>query len=226
MTHSSEKKVVGITPQSEGMVDDYNKDAKDSVFNMCPYEIPKFHPNFDAIQLSKKAKLTDWLDDPFGSSGPGMTVSKKFKAVLSLFNLCKHEYYRVNILHKGAMVGDYWYLRLGETLEDLGCIDFQKTKFICKPEFAWMDEQPIELDIQNTDDLLKTVKEQLSLNPMFVVVPDSKLYLNDHFDQNMDFFYFRFSHTYIASERLKLEIEKSKITAVEFKELTHFGFEI
>lgn len=226
LKHSNEQNIVGDTPQSEGMKDSYISYADDSAFKMSPYEIPEFQPNFDAMLLSSKAKLTDWVDDPFGTTGPGMTVSKKFKNILTSHNLCKHEFYKVGILHKGSSIDNYWYMRIGEILEDTDCIDFHKTHFVSKPMFLWMDDKPIMLNVKDRLELQQAVKEQITSNPMFKVLPDTKLYLNKKFDKNMDLFYFGFSDMYIVSERLKLEIEKFNITAVEFKELGNYGLEI
>lgn len=219
----NDEKVVGVVPQTEGMVAGYDRDADNSVSRMEPYRIPNFLPNIDAIKLSNKAKLVDWLSDPL--TGPGLLVSDNFRMILSEHNLCIHEFYDVILAYKGKRISNYSYMKLGETLEETGCIVFALTQYVLKPS-PWLHEAPEVLSISDVSELWDYKKKQVSEKPFFNLLPQGDLVVNEKFDINCDLFFLRSGNFFVVSEKLKLAIQENKLVGIAFQEISELGFTI
>lgn len=116
-------------PQLDDINPEYDFYAPDSVYKINAFKIPDFIPNLDYFILNPKAKLTDVLSQA-AISAYGLMVSKKFKNLLSEFNIQEHRFYKAKIKTKNDFITYYW-MHLGET-NILNEIDYSKSSFYIK----------------------------------------------------------------------------------------------
>ena len=99
---STNEKIIGTFPQTDGMGPGYNLRGANSVWNLPNLRKPDFEPDFDCFRLDKKAKLTDVISTAI-INACGFIVSDKLKNIFDEFKLPPHIYYPVKILHKKGL---------------------------------------------------------------------------------------------------------------------------
>jgi hypothetical protein len=102
---------VGEFPQHQEMTPGYEYDAPNSVYKLPFDDLPDFEPNFDTVIISRNSVLTDLI-----SSSPirnvGLLISSRFRSVLESFELPRHRFFELPLIHRRREVHGYWWLQL------------------------------------------------------------------------------------------------------------------
>lgn len=161
------------------------------------------------LELDQKTTPTDFISQSWIGS-VGLLVSLKAFEFLSNFTLQPEmEVYDAKINHKGK---SYDYKWLNPTYDYDEVIDFDKTKFFLY-DVLEKTEEPIEIT-----DPMDLVDKVLMYSPI-PVVKTKHLMLTDQKILKYDLFFISIGSTHIrVSEKLKTELEKSSLSAVEFKD--------
>lgn len=218
VTHSTNEKEVGAFPQTEGFPQEYDYSKSESVRNMPPYSIPNFQPDLDNILINKNSKVTDCITSPITASG--ILVSKNAKDVFEKHKLCKHKLFPASLRFKGRTIDDYYWLSIGEYIEQFDLIDYEKTKFCLKARFNWEEDEQIAPPPNSNTDLISMADIQVNEAGQ-PVHPIKKLFFKTQsYDFKLDLFYFYFNDTIVISERLKdalIGLTGFSITEVDFE---------
>lgn len=177
-------------------------------------EIPSFLLNIDFLEISPKAKLTDFLS--VTGLLRGFVVSDNVKNILEKHNLPNCEFYNV-VVHqpvketKSIMKYNYWwfYFNLETGIKN---VDFDKSEFDYKQHSFFLGQSIQLTKVRSFQDYEKiTFDSGLSLKA-------NKLVLKSSFDKELDVWGTRFLSlkNYISSRILK-EFASKKITGYETK---------
>lgn len=101
---SDDLNVIGYYPQVS-LRQGYNPRLAESHWQVKRDEFPDFIPNLE-LELHRKAIPTDYLHF---SDLNGIIVSDKFKEILKLHNLPKHEFYPIKIYYNNTLLKYYWF---------------------------------------------------------------------------------------------------------------------
>ncbi len=188
---SSDEKITGTHPQTDGMKYGYDLRKVNSIWNLPNKKLPDFDPDFDHFVLDKKAKLTDIISTGLISAS-GLIVSEKIKEIFSLYRLPDHKYFKAKVSHKKIVYNDYYWLHF--ISDNVTLIDFKKSEFI-RRDTHFDDDQEL-LTVANASDLLKE-RQITSLRHIF----PKTLQLLNH--EAYDFLYFNdFWNKYYINEKL------------------------
>jgi hypothetical protein len=179
-------------------------------YQIKPGKLPEREFVLDHLVLDQASMLTDFISDMILHQG--FIVSERVKKLLNLFSLPQHKYYNTIIKCNRATYSNYyWFLPIIEA-EDY--ISLESSFQIVD----WFDKYKI---IQNdykfqTLSMLKEFAQKeagnLRINPKRVLLDANKC--------PYDFFRFtKVNFDFIISERLKVRLEKGKITGYEIKEI-------
>jgi hypothetical protein len=202
--HDINEDVIGIYPQGDGMVKNYDYKSVNSVDHFSELKGRKcdFIPDL-RYKLNRKAKPTDFIS---GCLGPGgdLVGSQKVYDIFKKFNLGPHQWFQASIEHKNKVIGGFHRLHFVYKLESE--IVFSQSNF----KYAGKTIRSIE-SYEDYVNYRKT-KDRFGLaRTSKTVVERSKfeqydLFVIGFYDQNI----------YI-SDKLKTEIEKSELSGLIIK---------
>lgn len=202
---STDEKIIGTYPQTNGMGHGYNLKGANSIWNLPNLKAPTFEPDFDCFQLDKKAKLTDVISTSL-ISACGFIVNDKVKSIFDLFKLPPHIYFPVKILHKKDIITNYYWLHF--TDENSINIDFKNSIF----------ELTHPLPFFRTDSIILEGKEFDILTASKLANPDYKLFpkkVKLKRPQNIDFMVFDFLYQpFYASDDMIKAVNNNLITGL------------
>ncbi len=175
-------------------------------------KVPESVPELGQMELYKSSKVTDFISGSFLEQY-GLIVSQKVKNTLQKFDLGNHNFYPLELVHKGIIHNNYWFFRSSPQIEEY--IDYKKSKFYTQiGHFGFNTMTPINID--SKEELLET-RQKLKGQKTFIRI--SELYTNDNYPQVdlVKSIQFGVSGTFI-SKRLKnaltdftgIEIQKTK----------------
>lgn len=202
---STDEKVVGKYPQTDGMGLGYNLNAPNSVWNIPNLKMPDFEPAFDYFLLDKKAKLTDVISTAL-INARGFLISNKLKTILDKFHLTKHIYYPVKILHKKDFITNYYWLHFIE--DNSNDIDFKNSSFELMHPLPFFRTDIIKLDGKEAD----IITANRLANPDFKLFPKK---IKNQRPKNIDFLVFDFLYNpfYVSADLIKA-LENNSITGI------------
>jgi hypothetical protein len=167
--------LIGASPRVYEYLDE-NKDERNNTVSFRAYRNIA-DKNFDFIQLTKKAKTTDffWCEGRMN----GIFLSNRVLELLDNFNICQYERIPINFLRKNVILSDFYWcvFEKDENIIDFALSEFQIVKhgnngFIKK----------IRLDsMQDYYKLSKDLGDSLQIEPLKITLTD---YAN-----NLDLFY-------------------------------------
>lgn len=209
---SLDEKIMGKIPQVKFFQHHCNIGEELSFIDSFRFEKIKIEPILSNAVLYKNAKQTDMINT-MGDVGSvfGYLVSDDFKKLLDKFNCYGIQYFQTYIIQNEKKFYNYWQTNLYDF--PFQYIDFHRTKFVLK----------IEINGQSNTEILSFKNcEEFNLYRSQIRYPKYIYIKNISFNEqmNLDFFTLRYTeggHKGIVSEKLKNEIEKSKITGVEFR---------
>lgn len=182
-----------------------------SIYKFPLNELPYLGPNLDFLKMTSRSKLTDCISASHISKG--FLISSRFKKILKKYNLPQHKFYPVKILHKNELL-DYWWFTYIGNLEEY--IDYSKTIFYTIDSYFIKEELP---NI-NREELIKLWSSSLLEMKSF---RSSKINFIKKYQLNMDLFVLAsFDQRTYVSGRLKLELEASNISGLEFNTAYNF----
>lgn len=197
-------KGVGIYPQANGMIKEYDFNAGNSVIKFaemkgiyCP-----FSPNLDSFKLHHKAKLTDVIS---GCIGPGhdLVISKKFFELLITFKLGPHQVFSASLDLKGIKQGYFWIHFLYQLEKD--AVVYNRSVF----DYGGN----IVKGIDSYEDYIRHSEKEKNYGMMTSKVT----YLKANAITDLDIFTIGwFNQKVYVSERLKSAILSAKISGIEF----------
>jgi len=203
---STDEKIIGTFPQTDGMGPGYNLKGANSVWNLPNLRKPDFEPDFDCFRLDKKAKLTDVISTAI-ISACGFIISDKLKNVFDEFKLPPHIYYPVKILYKKEMISNYYWLHF--TDDNTKDIDFQNSTF----------ELTHPLPFFRNDSIILEGKEFDILTVTKLANPDYKFFtkrLKSQRPQNKDFVVFDFLYeSFYISDKVFKALNNNSITGIK-----------
>ncbi len=203
---STDEKIIGTFPQTDGMGPGYNLRGTNSVWNLPNLRKPDFEPDFDCFRLDKKAKLTDVISTAT-INACGFIVSNKLKIIFDEFKLPPHIYYPVKILYKKEMISNYFWLHFID--DNTKNIDFLNSTF----------ELTHPLPFFRNDSIILEGKEFEILTANKLANPDYKLFpkrLKSQGPQNIDFVVLDFLYkSFYISEKLFKAINNNSITGIK-----------
>ena len=207
-------------PQIQKWKPGYNYDDPKSYYSYYSASnkgsiIPDFAPNLDALILHNSAKPTDLLSSGLSI---GYFVSKKLKQIFEQFKFPPHHYYPAEIIHKGARLGDYYFIHIVSNyfLDYLDDIDYEKSIFIK----AGIDKTNPELiELYSKSDYLNKAKElqhnfSVKNLPLKSIFPQ-KIVFNEKFDKDLDYFSSPFRVEKNISDKLYQALVNNNITGYE-----------
>ncbi len=199
-------------PQVQEMSANYDYDAINSVYSLAQFyeTLPKFNPNLDSFILHNKAKPTDFISNSLISTG--FLISEKVKILLSEYNLPKHIFYPVNIIHKGNNLENYYLLLMVN--DYIKYVDYSKSSFFLYKNFS-LNAGSIEINSEQ-DFLEKNMGLQMN-DPTLRIWADKIKFINT-FPSDIDFFSLsKFNANTFISKELSEEILNKKVTGSEIK---------
>ncbi len=147
--------------------------------------LPDELPEVGKFQLFESSKLTDFIKGSFLEQY-GLIVSEKAKTLLTKFNLGKHNYFPITILHKGIDHNNYFFLRCLTNSNEH--VDFIQSDFYTQEGFFdKKSKKQIEFGTKEefTDFIQKTPSHKLNLFADKIILsntfPDFDLFeINDY----------------------------------------------
>ena len=196
-------------PQAYKYIKGYSPKDIHAIFELYEYvtEFPNFTPNLSGIMLSGRAKLTDFVSNPFGS----IIISPKGKNVFEKFNLCSHRFYNMT-LHVRKIPYEYYWMHIISDYSDF--VDYKASSFIERNSYRALGS----VFVESKDGMLQKRDEILHRNKGTTInLWADKIVMNSGFNKNLDLFEISLidANLYV-SERLKDEIIKNDLTGYEF----------
>jgi len=215
--NSLDRKILGNYPQVKSYK--YHCDIwNDPKFiEQVQYTKVDFEPITANAILHPKSKLTDLID----AGGVGFTlkplVSKKLKHILENSIKKGLQFFKSPLIFKENLVNDYFVLNMYENKNNLIDIKNSKIKYDKKADdykFTFRTETKY-LSFDNYEDFNDALNKALSNNEFFYI---EKIELKQNIQEN----FFMLKNVeggvqYIASEKLKKEIEDANCTGIEFQ---------
>lgn len=172
----------------------------------------KGYPDINAplrFELNKKSNLTNCLSQS-GIISKGFLIDSKTKLLLDSFSLMNHRFYPAEILVKGDLNTDYYWLQLQENLANE--IDYKESTFIELDLATKIGEIKLESFLQY-ESFRKDNGWKWNVEIGRVKIKsNSKLFNTDLFNL------LPFDRMVLISERLKNKIEKAGLTGFKIEE--------
>lgn len=171
----------------------------------------EFTPYLAAIHLFDKANLLDLIMSP-GFISKKLVLSTKLKRIFEKNRSSGLQFFKIPVFHKNELIDDYWILNFYET--NMEIINFTKSHiYLTENTFTFIEK----LNINSYDEyLLKKQEIDKQGYPSGILIKKYEILdnVNHHFVllNNVEG-----GVNYLASERLKIEIEKSGCTGIEFQ---------
>ena len=210
---SLNEKILGKYPPVKGFIHHCNVDEEQNFIDKFIFEKIEVQPILSNVVLYANAKQTD-LIDVLGSVGFnfGYLISDKFKQILDQFNCYGFQFFKTSIFQNDTQFNNYWQAKIYDFPYQY--INFSKTNISIKNTLTReIVKESIKInDIKDFQKKIETLEFPLSI---FI----SNISFIDGMD--LDFFNIRFfrdgGFKGMVSERLKNELEKHKITGIEFR---------
>ncbi|WP_010517963.1 imm11 family protein [Croceivirga radicis] len=202
---SVDLEIIGTYPQIE-KENDYNLADPHSYWNVTWDKIPDFNPIYK-IKLKHRAKPTSVLSSLSGFCG--LTVNEELKRFLERFNLPEHKFYPIQVYHGNKDLNYYWFHFVNSFLSYL---DFSNTIFELyrKSKFEVLEQ----FTISSVEELHKK-EDELNFEKGIRL---KKIVLKDNFPNYDIIRLSNIAPIFLASENLKVELEKSRLTGFVFNE--------
>lgn len=206
---STDEKVTGTHPQTDGMRYGYDLRKADSIWNIPNLKLPDFEPDLDYFVLDKKAKLTDVISTGLISAS-GFILNDRVKNIFDRFKLPAHKYFPAKVMCKKEIHDNYYWFHL---LDDcVNNIDFENSKFIRRDPIFKEDFE--KLNISNKEELFSE-KQKSSLKHIF----PERLTINN--SNNLNFLFFNsFWINYFVSAEILDALETEKCTGFDHNEIS------
>lgn len=211
--NSLNEKIMGKLPQVNEVVHNCHTSETPNFIDKFPFEKIEINPILSNSVLYAKARPTDLIHiSGIGFSHGSMLISNKFKNLLEQFNCFGVQFFPTYIIHKEKKIENYWQTHIYDIPYNF--IDFKNTGLLLKDRDE--NRKPIQsyLEKLNKKEFLDMVES--------IKYPKMLFMKNVSFveEMNLDYFFLRYfegANLGIVTERLKIEIEKQKITGIEFK---------
>lgn len=212
INNSLNSKILGHYPQ-----------VKDIKQNCDVWDEPKFieHVHFKKIDfepitanaiLNPKSKLTDLI------SVTGMGFTKKLLVSGKLKEILKHnknnglQFYPSDLIYKNEIINDYWILNSFEI--DMSFINIEKSNFVWRKKKEEGGTYLIDIKFNSLNEFIKKIEDDNLEGKLYL----NKIAIKEEIKEN----FFTLLHVeggvkYIASEKLKKEIEDAGCTGIEFQ---------
>tara|TARA_R110001583_G_scaffold60219_10_gene179040 strand:- start:938 stop:1618 length:681 start_codon:yes stop_codon:yes gene_type:complete len=211
LTHSIDRKIIGVFPQSEEcFVGDIQKD-------FIPWEGPiDFDFKLPEPILEKKSKQTSYVR-VVAISVRFLVVDNEFLNFLKNYNIGNYQKWKIKTWQNEELIKKYNLFILNDTKQS-EYIDFEKSDFLIGKLGDWKDRSTRRpISIKNYDEYIYK-KEKLGKESLMLLHDKVTLDLKG---VNVDMF--RIVNAplggYYVSERLKNAIEENGFTGMEFKEV-------
>lgn len=209
MNYSTNKKEIGDFPQSQTMSKGYNYGAPNSVYNLDYWRKITIEPSLDAFELSKKAKILDYMSAVTISFG--LIITDRFRKVLSGFN-CDPDY----------QVFDLKFVRGIDSWNYIYYFNYSiRTEYISFKDMSFFETSIIGTDPKpiNINSFEQFKNYNIPVNKS--IMPDQLILENPEYDL------FRLSNPalgYYVSERLMNAIKEAGMTGIDFKPIDELVF--
>lgn len=171
--------------------------------------VPEELPEIGQMTLYKSSRITDFIKGSFLEQY-GFIVSDKAKDILDKFNLGKHKYYPLEVIHKNQTYSNYRFLRSSASVKDY--VDFEKSNFYKqKGLFDFSSREPIAI---NSKEELKAYRSKVEGHDIYVKA--SEINLKGDFPK-YDLFVskeYGVQGTFIST---KLKAEITELTGIDIK---------
>lgn len=171
--------------------------------------VPIELPEIGQMKLYQSSKVTDFIKGSFLQQY-GFIVSGKAKVILEKYNLGKHKYYPLELIHKEQVYSNYWFLRSSASMKDY--IDFEKSSFYMQK--GLLDFSSRVKIIINSREELRNYRSKFQGQNIYIKA--SEINLSQNFP-NYDLFTtngYGVQGAYISA---KLKSEIIKLTGIEIK---------
>jgi len=184
LNKSTNSEEIGIYPQA-GLNLNHNKHDLRSPTKLKPLNLPSFKPNFEDLEIDRKAKFTDYIS--CGLSAYGMLLSQKAYKILCDFKIDNHVVYKLNIKNSERV---YYWFHFGPT-QVLKTINYSKSEFkidefgfekerITLSNYSEYESKKKEL---NNMSVIKAISLNLNVKPKndLFIIPflDGKIYVSE-----------------------------------------------
>lgn len=206
------EELMGKIPQIKEFIHPNNIESNHHAIDNFIFEKIEIQPVLSNIVLYTNAKQTDFINT-YGNVGFGFgnIISDKFKLILEKFNHYGFQFFETYIVQKNQKIDNYWQTNIYDFPYQF--IDFKNTIISLKDS--------ITRKVVSEPSYINSLEDfQILINSLEFPI---SIYLSDiSFNENMDldFFVLRYTEATtngIVSERLKNELEKNKITGIEFR---------
>ena len=134
-----------VFPQIQKLKTGYDIKKPDSIYSHLKISrngFPDEAPDLDSFILHGRAKPTDLVSNAI-TSGSGLFVSKKLKAILSNHNLGDHRFYPAKVVYKNKAIEGYYWAQLVRNFTD--SVDYDRSTFFIYKHYR-LDVGDIEID--------------------------------------------------------------------------------
>lgn len=205
---------MGKLPQVKEVVHNCHVSDNPNFIDRFPFKEIERNPILSNVVLYSKSKQTDLIQTgSIGFSFGSLLISDKMKKIMGRFNCFGVQFFATYIIHKDKKIENYWQTHIYGVPYDF--IDFKNTDLLLKDRDE--NRKPIQSYLKRVSN-----KEEFLNMAETMKYPKMLFLKNISFieDMNLDYFFFRNfegASLGIVSEKLKSEIEKQKITGLEFK---------
>lgn len=205
-----------VFPQVQKMSPGYDYKSPNSVHALSRADgFPDFEPALDYFIVHSRARLSDLLS--VSVIHGGFLISKKFKEVVTAFNLVSHKFYPAKVSHK-KQLHEYYWMHVISDFTDI--VDYRRSSFFIYSNYAHNLGQ---IDITSKEELIQKRKEVKAANPgKTVTIWADRIILTNSFDRSLDLFEIGMfnSDTYISPE-LKDAIVSNNISGCDISEASN-----
>lgn len=198
--------------------------VQDAIYRCHVWDNPKFIDRYDYNRideepivanavLTKKAKLTDYLNASIIGFSTGILISGKLKQIIEKYALNSCQFFKSPVIFKKEEIDDYWILHPYQFAME--SIDFKNTDIVIRKRKPEGGTETVYTTVQSLSDFVALAEE--STQKMEIITMQS-LHLVD--TVLADFFVLRwveFGVGYVFSQELRTEIESAGCTGIEFQ---------
>jgi hypothetical protein len=179
---SLDEKIVGTDfPQAYKYIKGYSAKNPRGIFELYKYtsKFPDFIPDLSGIKLSGRAKLTDFVSNPYGA----IILSPRSKEILEKYSLCPHRFYPVTLYARNVPY-EYFYLHIISDYSDF--VYYKKSTFV-EYDFNYKGKY---VEINSKEELLSEKKKIKEKNPgKNITIWGNEIVMSSAFiDMELDFF--------------------------------------
>lgn len=128
---SLDKKVIGDYPQIQKFKKGYNPNRQESCSQISRYYFgikPDVAVDFNCLELSSKAKLTDYVSASYLNALTGLLISRELYDYLLELRIPEHSFYQAYVYQKDVLItNNYVWIHFINSYPEL--IDYPKSEF-------------------------------------------------------------------------------------------------